>query len=297
MVSREYYYELDARGVLTLDEVVQDDPWFLDFFFRRLAPTANPDYPEYPFVSRCGEEMNYLRVHDTAVVYTGFQDGRLSYAYSLSTGFSPEKLSYSADGVLYHWAPVGERGRLVPHVAVEIARNIEPWGPYAAYRCPGSAILVPLTPLALSDTLQILRPKPENHCVGCGQANPHSLRLSFVRDRGDRIVRTWVTPDERMQGSLGTTHGGFVSLLLDEAMGKTLSSAGIRAPTARLVVNFRRPMLIGQQHEVRAWIDTQQGRKQFVKGEVRSADGQTLIAEAEALFLQLRPDADPAQTG
>lgn len=297
MVSREYYYELDARGVLTLDEVVQDDPWFLDFFFRRLAPTANPDYPEYPFVSRCGEEMNYLRVQDTAVVYTGFQDGRLSYAYSLSTGFSPEKLSYSADGVLYHWAPVGERGRLVPHVAVEIARNIEPWGPYAAYRCPGSAILVPLTPLALSDTLQILRPKPENHCVGCGQANPHSLRLSFVRDRGDRIVRTWVTPDERMQGSLGTTHGGFVSLLLDEAMGKTLSSAGIRAPTARLVVNFRRPMLIGQQHEVRAWIDTQQGRKQFVKGEVRSADGQTLIAEAEALFLQLRPDADPAQTG
>lgn len=297
MVTREYYYELDTRGVLTLDGVVQDDPWFLDFFFRRLAPTANPDYPEYPYVSRCGEEMNYLRVQDTPIVYTGYHDGRLDFAHSLSSAFAPEKLSYSADGVLYHWAPVGERGRLVPHVAVDIARNIEPWGPYAAYRVPGSAAIVPLTPLADGDDLQILRPKPDNHCVGCGQANPYSFRLTFIRNRRDHIVRTWVTPDERMQGALGTTHGGFVSLLLDEAMGKTLSSAGIRAPTARLLVNFRRPMRIGEQHEIRAWIDTQQGRKQFVRGEVRSADGQTLIAEAEALFLQLRPEADPAQTG
>jgi acyl-CoA thioesterase FadM len=55
-------------------------------------------------------------------------------------------------------------------------------------------------------------------------------------------------------------------------------------------------MRIGEQYEVRAWIDTQQGRKQFVKGEVRSVDDQTLIAEAEALFLQLRPEADSALT-
>lgn len=297
MVSREYYYELDARGVLTLDGVVQDDPWFLDFFFRRLAPTANPDYPEYPFVSRCGEEMNYLRVQDTPIVYTSFREGRLEYGHSLSTAFSPDKLSYSDDGILYHWAPVGERGRLVPQVAVEIARNIEPWGPFVAYRQPAERYVTPILPYTLGEHLQILRPKPENHCVGCGVANPFSLRLSFVRDRRDHVVRTWVRPDERMQGAMGTTHGGFVSLLLDETMGKALSSAGIRAPTARLLVNFRRPMRIGYEYEVRSWIDSQQGRKQFVKGEVRSVDDQTLIAEAEALFLQLRPDADPAHSG
>ena len=288
MVSREYYYELDARGILTLDGVVQDDPAFLDFFFRRRAPTANPDYPEYPFVSRCGEEMNYLRVNDTAIVYAGFHDGRLEYAHSLSTAFAPDRLSYSAEGVLYHWAPVGERGRLVPHVAIEIAKNIEPWGPYHAYREPGSHVLTPLTPLAEGEDLQILRPKPENHCIGCGQANPSSFRLSFVRSRHDRIVRTWIRPDDRLQGALGITHGGIISLLLDETMGKTLSAAGIRAPTARLQVDFRRPMRIGHDYEVRAWIDSQQGRKQYVNAEVRAADDQTLIAQAEALFLQLR---------
>ncbi|MEY3387123.1 MAG: hypothetical protein RIR53_1934 [Bacteroidota bacterium] len=297
MVNREYYYELDARGVLSLDGIVQDDPWFLDFFFRRLAPTANPDYPEYPFVSRCGEEMNYLRVQDTPIVYGGLRDGRLEYAHSLSTAFAPDRLSYSSDGVLYHWAPVGERGRLAPHVAVEVARNIEPWGPYYAYREPGSSFLTPLQPLAVIDDMQFLRPKPENHCVGCGQANPHSLRLTFIRSRQDKVVRTWVRPDERLQGALGTVHGGMISLLLDEAMGKTLSAAGIRAPTARLQVDFRRPMMIGREYEVRAWITSQQGRKQFVKAEVRSADDQTLIAEAEALFLQLRSETGTIQAG
>lgn len=297
MVSREYYYELDARGVLTLDGVVQDDPWFVDFFFRRLAPTANPDYPEYPFVSRCGEEMNYLRVSDTPIVYTGYRDGRLEYAHSLSVAFAPDRLSYSADGVLYHWAPVGERGRLVPHVAVEIARNIEPWGPYHAYRQSGSSIVVPLTPLSAGDDLQILRPKPDNHCIGCGQANPSSLRLSFVRSRQESVVRTWIRPDERLQGALGITHGGIISLLLDETMGKTLSAVGIRAPTASLKVDFRRPMMIGREYEVRAWIRTQQGRKQFVNAEVVPAEDQTVIAQAEALFLQLRSPTHDVQQG
>lgn len=294
MVTREYYYELDARGVLTLDGVVQDDPWFVDFFFRRLAATANPDYPEYPFVSRCGEEMNYLRVQDTPIVYTGYHDGRLDYAHSLSTSFAPEKLAYSAEGVLYHWAPVGDRGRLAPQVAVEISRCIEPWGPYFAYCAPDSTHLVPLTPLAELDDIQLLRPKPENHCVVCGLANPFSLRLTFLRNRTDRVVRTWVRPDQRMQGALGTTHGGFISLLLDESMGKTLSAMGIRAPTANLNVNFRRPMRLGFEYEVRAWIVSQQGRKQFVRAEVRSVEDQLLIAEAEALFLQLRPEAETA---
>ncbi len=297
MVSREYYYELDARGVLTLDGVEQSDSWFVDFFFRRLAETANPEYPEYPYVSRCGEEMNYLRVTDTPIVYTGYRDGRLEYAHSLSVAFMPDRLSCSPDGVLYHWAPVGGRGRLVPHVAVEIARNIEPWGPYYAYRQSDSSIMVPLTPLAQTDDLQILRPKPENHCIGCGQANPSSLRLSFVRGRKDAVVRTWIRPDARLQGALGFTHGGIISLLLDETMGKTLSAIGIRAPTASLKVDFRRPMVIGQEYEVRAWIQSQQGRKQFVNAEVVSAEDQTVIAQAEALFLQLQSPTHDAQLG
>ncbi len=286
---RDYYYDLDERGTLSLDGVVQDDPWFLDFFFRRLASNANPDYPEYPFVCRCGDEMNYLRTQDSPIVFTGLQGQRLLYGHSLSVHFEPEKLAYSEHGVLYHAAPVGDFGRLVPHVAVEVAQRIEPWGPYYAYRPDQADYLVPLTPLHESKDLLFLRPKPENGCVGCGQANPWSLRQTFVRSRTDDIVRTWLCPGQRMQGSMGTTHGGFVSLLLDEVMGKSLSSKAIKAPTAQLVVNFRKPMLLGHEYELRGWIDSQQGRKKYVKGEIRlSHDTNVLIAEARALFLEIK---------
>lgn len=92
-----------------------------------------------------------------------------------------------------------------------------------------------------------------------------------------------------MQGAMGSTHGGFVSLLLDEVMGKSLSAKGIKAPTAQLVVNFRKPMLLGQEYELRGWIESQQGRKKYVMGEVRLAhDTSVLIAEARALFLEIK---------
>ncbi|MCX6140265.1 MAG: DUF4505 family protein [Candidatus Kapabacteria bacterium] len=291
-MMRDFYYELTDRGVLHLNGFVQDDPWFLDFFFRRLAPTANPEYPEYPFVCRCGDEMNYLKPSDTPIVYTGFDGSRLFYGHSLTTPFYPERLSYSEDGVLYHWAPVGERARIVPAVATEIAKHIDKWGPYYAFLADNGRALVPLLPLHLQDAIEILRPKRDNQCVGCGMANPFSLRLSFVRDKVTGTVHTWLRPDERMNGSMGTTHGGFVSLLLDETMGKSLSSAGIKAPTARLAVNFRKPMVLGEEYEIHSWIDSQQGRKNFVKGEIRATnDHSIVVADAEALFIEVRPPA------
>ncbi|MBM4178433.1 MAG: DUF4505 domain-containing protein [Ignavibacteria bacterium] len=286
---RDYYYDLDERGTLTLDGVVQDDPWFLDFFFRRLATNANPDYPEFRFVCRCGDEMNYLRPQDTPIVFSNIVGQRLMYGHSLSVHFEPEKLAYSEDGVLYHAAPVGNYGRIAPQAAVDIARQIQPWGPFYGYRIPNTGQIVPLEPLAIHEELQILRPKPENRCVGCGQANPWSLRLSFFRWRNNGVVRSWITPDERMQGAMGTTHGGFVSLLLDEVMGKSLSAKGIKAPTAQLLVNFRKPMKLGVEYELRSWIESQQGRKQFVRGEVRlSSNPDVVIAEANALFLEIK---------
>lgn len=286
-VVRDYYYNLSDRGVLTLDGVVQDDPWFCDFMFRRLAPTANPEYPEYPYVCRCGDEMNYLRPADTPIVYTGFDGSRLMYGASLTTPFTPDRLSYSEDGVVYHWAPVGDVGRIVPHVATEIAKHIEPWGPYYAYLGDDGREMIPVMPRHLAPTISVLRPRRDNSCVGCGQANPFSLRLSFVVDQADASVSTWLRPDIRFQGALETTHGGMISLLLDETMGKALSVNGIKAPTAHLGVNFRRPMLLGEEYQVRAWIREQQGRKKFVNAEVRAWNNpDVVIADADALFIE-----------
>ncbi len=284
-MSRDYYYELDALGNLRIDGTVQTDPWFVDFFFRRLAPTANPHYPDYPYVTRCGDEMNYLKPADTPIVYTGFDGVRLYYAHSLNVPFHPNKLSYSENGVLYHWAHVGERGRIIPQVAMAIAHHIEPWGPYYAFRDQHRRRLIPLTPIERAQDITFLRPKEQNQCVVCGEANPNSFLLTFVFDHRTRSVRTYIRPDERMQGSLGSVHGGSISQLLDETMGKCISVQGIRAPTAQLNVRFRSPMVLEREYEVRANIRNVQGRKFFVSGEILDSVDSSVVADAEALFI------------
>lgn len=294
MSTREYFYDLSDRGILSLNGLEQDDPWFVDFFYRRLAPTANPMFPDYPFVSRCGDEMNYVKPADTPIVFTRMEQGRLFYGVSLSVPFNASSLVYSPDGVLYHAAPVGDRGRLVPALATELGCHIEHWGPMYALHDPSTGVATVIPPVTIPDGLRLLRPKEDNMCVGCGMANPWSLRLSFVFDEGDGVVRTWLAPNERMNGAMETVHGGFVSLLLDETMGKSLSVRGIKAPTAQLNVRFRAPMMMHVQHEIRSWIERIDGRKNFLKGVIsRADDPDRVVAEADALFITVRPESIP----
>ncbi|HYF01907.1 MAG TPA: PaaI family thioesterase, partial [Patescibacteria group bacterium] len=91
----------------------------------------------------------------------------------------------------------------------------------------------------------------------------------------------------RLEGAMGWMHGGYVSLLLDEVMGKALSVQKIRAATAQLNVSFRKPVLLQKEIELRGFMDEQQGRKNFVKGEIRDAETGDILAEADALFISV----------
>ena len=45
------------------------DKEFLAFFFKRLKVNNSGKYNEFPFVSPCGREMNYVRCYDQPVVF------------------------------------------------------------------------------------------------------------------------------------------------------------------------------------------------------------------------------------
>jgi len=54
---------------------------------------------------------------------------------------------------------------------------------------------------------------PENHCFGCGPANPKGLRIkSFVR--GDEVVCEW-RPEPHHEAFEGMLNGGICGALLD----------------------------------------------------------------------------------
>ncbi|WP_033725059.1 hotdog domain-containing protein [Mycobacterium avium] len=112
----------------------------------------------------------------------------------------------------------------------------------------------------------------------------------FTPIAGDReTVTGTVTFGRYFLGGGGAVHGGAIPLLFDEVLGRLASSGG-RAParTAYLHTDFRSITPVGAELAVRAWFVSEQGRKRILRAELTHGD--TLCAEAEGLFIELRPD-------
>jgi acyl-coenzyme A thioesterase PaaI-like protein len=84
-------------------------------------------------------------------------------------------------------------------------------------------------------------------------------------------------------------HGGVVSLVFDEVLGILASvQAEAITRTAYLHTDYRALTPIDVELDVVARIERVDGRKILVRGEVRHGD--VVCAEADALFLRLRPE-------
>jgi acyl-coenzyme A thioesterase PaaI-like protein len=117
-----------------------------------------------------------------------------------------------------------------------------------------------------------------------------TMSPNFIPTEGDtQGVRGTVTFGRYFLGGGGAVHGGAIPLLFDEVLGR-LASSGTRAParTAYLHTDFRSITPVGEELSVRAWFVSEQGRKRLLRAELHHGD--TLCAEAEGLFIELRPD-------
>jgi acyl-coenzyme A thioesterase PaaI-like protein len=100
-------------------------------------------------------------------------------------------------------------------------------------------------------------------------------------------VRGHVVFGRYFLGVNGAAHGGALALVFDEVLG-VAAAAPDRVRTAYLHVDFRALTPLDTRLEVRGWLDRQEGRKRFVRGELRC--GEVVCAEAEALFVELKPE-------
>jgi acyl-coenzyme A thioesterase PaaI-like protein len=124
-------------------------------------------------------------------------------------------------------------------------------------------------------------------CFACGRENPVGLHLTFVEDDGQ--VVTSFTPGEEHQGFPGILHGGIISTLLDETIGRALLALNLWAVTAQLDISFRAPVPIGRPVTISGRI-VEFGKRKFKGlGELRLEDG-TVAAEASALYVRM-PEA------
>lgn len=105
----------------------------------------------------------------------------------------------------------------------------------------------------------------------------------------DGRIRGWVRFRRFHLGRNGAVHGGEIAHVFDSALGLTSAvlTGGPYQRTAYLHVNYRQVVPIEKELHVDAGVSRVDGRKIFVAG--RLYDGDMVLADAEALFVKLKP--------
>lgn len=119
-------------------------------------------------------------------------------------------------------------------------------------------------------------------CLGCGLDNPHGLHMQ-PRLEGDQVVAglrlvPWLS------GGPGVAHGGALATFFDELMGYVAVVYRVPAVTARLEIDFLRPVLVGSEIRGEAWLAEREGRRLLTESVGRDAQGEVCV-EARALYL------------
>ena len=82
-----------------------------------------------------------------------------------------------------------------------------------------------------------------NYCFVCGEDNPAGLKLKFHWE-GDSYYTDFYT-EQHFQGYNGILHGGITSTIMDEVMGKHLTTRGLGILTASMEIRYRKRIPTG----------------------------------------------------
>lgn len=132
-----------------------------------------------------------------------------------------------------------------------------------------------------------LVPSHYTRCFGCGEDSPHGLHVRVVAGHGMDVHGEFEVT-EHHQGAPGLAHGGLLSAAFDETLGALNWLLATPAVTARLEVDFRRPVPVGTVLHIDAEILAVKGRKIYSRavGHLNSPDGEVAVTAA-ALFLSV----------
>ena len=125
-------------------------------------------------------------------------------------------------------------------------------------------------------------------CFVCGLENPIGLKMAFYQDTEGRVVAEF-TPGDEHQGYPGVVHGGIVTAMLDETLGRVAIAAERWMVTGRINIRFRQPIPLGETLTVVGEVVAWKKRVLEARGEIRLADGQ-VGAEATGTFLEIPPE-------
>jgi acyl-coenzyme A thioesterase PaaI-like protein len=130
--------------------------------------------------------------------------------------------------------------------------------------------------------------EPHN-CFACGTLNAGGLGLALHVEPG----RSWteLAIDRRFEGWEGIVHGGILCTILDEVMAWALVGEDNWGVTARMAVEFRRPVEVGAAIRAEGWITRSRRRIVDAAGRIVDASSGVELATATGVYVA----ADPAR--
>jgi len=127
-------------------------------------------------------------------------------------------------------------------------------------------------------------------CLICGLENKLGLFSRFYETENNEVVALAKGREEH-QGYPGRMHGGIVSALLDETIGRAvmIDDPNVWGVTAELNVRFKHPVPLNEELRIQGRIE-KNGRKVFSgSGELVLKDG-TVAATAAGKYIKLKID-------
>ena len=122
-----------------------------------------------------------------------------------------------------------------------------------------------------------------HHCFACGELNEVGLHLKLNVEPG----RCWTELElpRRFEGWEGLVHGGILCTILDEVMAWSLVSEDNWGVTARMSVDFRKPVMVGQAIRAEGRMDTSRRRIHTTTARILDAATGVELATAEATYV------------
>jgi acyl-coenzyme A thioesterase PaaI-like protein len=122
-------------------------------------------------------------------------------------------------------------------------------------------------------------------CFVCGMENPIGLKMHFYQDEAGRVLARFV-PQKEHEGYPGVVHGGIVTAILDEVLGRAAIAADHWSMTVKLNIRFRKPVPTLKPLTAIGEVVSKKRNLLELRGAILLEDGQ-IATEASGTFIKV----------